>query len=211
MVTLHGMSHSDPGNVNVLLVGPGGRAVVIMSDTVGVYPITDLTFTLADQASYPLPVSSPLGDGTFQPADYAPNHTNSLYAFPPPAPAPPFSAKLATFNGLSPNGTWSLYVADAQAVDTGQMAGGWSLAITTYSTPVKVGFTSIQLVTAGHTPHARLNGTGVPGITYRIDASTNLVNWQQIGTVTPGSTGTFQIDDSKMSLFSKRFYRVKAQ
>ncbi len=54
-VTLHGMSHSYPGNVNVLLVGPGGQAVVLMSDTVGGYPMTDLTFTLSDQAYYPLP------------------------------------------------------------------------------------------------------------------------------------------------------------
>ena len=34
-VTLQGMSHTYPGNVNVLLVGPGGQAVVLMSDTVG--------------------------------------------------------------------------------------------------------------------------------------------------------------------------------
>jgi hypothetical protein len=211
MVTLHGMTHSDPGNVNVLLVGPGGRAVVLMSDTVGNYPMTALTFSLSDQAYYPLPQSAPMGNGTFQPTDYAPNHTNLLYAFPAPAPAPPFSTTLGTFDGLSPNTTWSLYVADAQTGDSGQLAGGWSLAITTYSPPVKVGFTSIQFVTAGRTPHARLNGTGVPGVAYRIDASTNLVNWLQIGTVTASSTGTFQIDDSKMSLFSRRFYRVLAQ
>jgi hypothetical protein len=211
VVRLNGMTHSDPGNVNVLLVGPGGQAVVLMSAAVGSYPMTDLTFSLADQASYPLPQSAPMGNGTFQPIDYAPNHTNALYAFPPPAPAPPFSTALGTFNGLSPNGIWSLFVADAQTGDSGQMAGGWSLAITTDSPSVTVGFTSIQLTNAGNGPVTRLNGTGVPGINYRIDASTNLMNWQQIGIVTAGSTGTFQIDDTNMIQFNGRFYRVLAQ
>ncbi len=58
MVTFHGMSHTHPLDLNVLLVGPGGQAVVLMSDAVGNYPMTDLTFTLSDQAFYPLPVSS---------------------------------------------------------------------------------------------------------------------------------------------------------
>ena len=66
-VTLHGMSHSNPGDVNVLLVGPGGQTVVLMSDTVGNNPMTDLTFTLSDQAYYPLPPSSPCWMAPFSP------------------------------------------------------------------------------------------------------------------------------------------------
>jgi hypothetical protein len=208
MVTFHGMSHSDPGHLNVLLVGPGGQAVVLMSDAVGNYPMTDLTFTLSDQASYPLPVSSPMGDGTFQPTDYAPDHTNSLYAFPPPAPAPPFTTRLGTFAGLSPNGTWSLYVSDGGAGDSGQLAGGWSLAITTVAPPVQATLNSIQLLVRNRADHARLTGTGQAGVTYTIEASTDLVNWQAIGTVTAGTNGTFQVDDPKMEQFTKRFYRV---
>ncbi len=208
MVTFHGMSHTDPGDLNVLLVGPGGQGVVIMSDAVGNYPMTDLTFTLSDQAFYPLPVSSPLGDGTFQPTDYAPDHTSSLFAFPPPAPAPPFTTRLVTFGGLSPNGTWSLYVSDGRAGDSGQIAGGWSLAIRTVSPPVKATINSIQVIIKGHADHAQLTGTGAPGVVYTIQASTNLVNWQAIGTVTAGTNGTFQIDDPKMDQFSRRFYRV---
>ena len=141
-VTLHGMSHTDPQNVNVLLVGPGGQAVVLMSDAVGGYPMTNLTFTLSDQAYYPLPANSPMADGTFQPVDYAPNHTNPPWAFPGPAPAPPFATNLGTFDGLSPNGTWSLYLSDGGADAGGQIAGGWSLAITTVSPPTIGGLTN---------------------------------------------------------------------
>ncbi|HXC36478.1 MAG TPA: YDG domain-containing protein [Candidatus Acidoferrales bacterium] len=140
-VTLHGMSHNAPNNVNALLVGPGGEAVVLMSDTIDGYPMTDLTFTLADQAWYPLPVSAPLANGTFQPTDDAPNHTDPSYAFPSPAPAPPFAGDLTAFNGLSPNGIWSLYISDGGSGDTGQIAGGWSLAITTVSPPIISGLT----------------------------------------------------------------------
>ena len=39
------------------------------------------------------------------------------------------------FNGGNPNGTWSLYVNDHSAGDTGSIAGGWSLTFTTI-TPV---------------------------------------------------------------------------
>jgi subtilisin-like proprotein convertase family protein len=211
MVTLHGMSHSDPGNLNLLLVSPGGQAVVLMSAAVGIYPMTDLTFTLSDQAYYPLPVSSPLGDGNFQPTDYAPNHTNSLYAFPPPAPAPPFATKLGTFNGLSPDGTWSLYVSDAQAGDSGQIAGGWSLVITTVSPPVTATLTSIQLVNINQVENAQLTGIGAADTAYTIQASTNLLNWQAIGTGTAGTNGIFQLNDTNMDQFNRRFYRVAPQ
>jgi len=202
-VTLHGMSHTYPGDVNVLLVGPGGQAVILMSDTVGNNPMTDLTFTLSDQAYYPLPRSSPLLDGTFRPTDDAPNHTNPAYAFPSPAPAPPFSTILGTFDGLSPNGTWSLYVYDGGTDNGGQISGGWSLAITTVSPPLTI--TSIQLT---NLKNALLTGTGSAGVVYTIQASTNLINWIQIGTAKAGTNGVFTFKDTKIISFKSRFYRV---
>ncbi len=153
-VTLHGMSHSNPRNVNMLLVGPDSQAVVLMSDTVGGYPMTDLTFTLSDQAYYPLPGNSPMANGTFQATDYAPNHTDAQFAFPSPAPVPPYNTTLTTFKGLAPNGTWSLYVSDGGADAGGQIARGWSLAITTVSPPSISGLTN-QL-TPVNTPTAAI-------------------------------------------------------
>jgi len=202
VVTLHGMNHTFPGDVNMLLVGPGGQAVVLMSHAVGPFPMTNITFTLSDQASYPLPINSPMAFGTFQPTDNAPDHTNSAWAFPEPAPAPPFSTTLGTFDGLSPNGTWSLYISDGAADGGGQITGGWSLAITTVS-PLTI--TSIRLTSL---MNALLTGTGSASLAYTIQASTNLINWTQIGTATAGTNGVFTFKDTQINNFKKRFYRV---
>lgn len=43
------------------------------------------------------------------------------------APVPAYSGatQLATFNGQSPNGTWSLWVRDDATGDSGSISGGW--------------------------------------------------------------------------------------
>ena len=133
-VTLHGMSHTVPSDVDMLLVGPDGQGVVLMSATIGSYPISNITFSLSDQASYALPQNSEMAPGTFRPTDYAANHTNTPHVFPPPAPSAPFTTNLSTFNGISPNGTWSLYVSDSGS-GVGNIAGGWGMALRTVSPP----------------------------------------------------------------------------
>ena len=52
--------------------------------------------------------------------------------FPSPAPAGPYApGRLSSFNGLSANGAWSLYVYDDAAPAAGSIVGGWSLLIAT--------------------------------------------------------------------------------
>ncbi len=75
-----------------------------------------------------------LPPGTYRPTDLAPNHTNAPCLFPAPAPAAPYATNLSAFNGASPNGTWSLHVADNSPGAAGTLNGGWSLTITTQST-----------------------------------------------------------------------------
>jgi hypothetical protein len=142
-------------------------------------------------------------DGTFQPTDDAPNNTNSPYAFPLPAPAFPYSPNLGTFDGLSPNGTWSLYVYDGGTDDGGQISGGWSLAITTVLPTITT--KSIQMT---NSKSALITGIGAAGAVYTIQASTNLINWQRIGTATTGTNGVFSFKDSNTASFKSRFYRI---
>ena len=52
--------------------------------------------------------------------------------------------------------------------------------------------------------------TGIPGFTYAIQASADMVNWSEIGTVTAGSNGLFQFTDANANRYSARYYRTSA-
>lgn len=122
-VVLHGLSHTSPGDVDLLLVGPAGQQATILSDAGSDADISGITVTLDDEAATPVP--TPVGAGSYQP-------TNTGGADPFPAPAPPATgtSALSVFDGTNPNGTWRLFVADDAAGDSGALAGGWSLRIT---------------------------------------------------------------------------------
>lgn len=137
-VTLKNFSHTFPGDVDVLLVGPGGQKFTVLSDVIGGTDAVNVTWTLDDAGAAILPATGTPVSGTFRPTNIG---TGDL--FPAPAPGAPYqfpaTAGAATFasvfNGTNPNGTWSLYAVDDAGVDSGAIAGGWELAITT-ETPV---------------------------------------------------------------------------
>lgn len=124
-VTLNGFSHDHPNDVDVLLVGPGGRNTLLMGDAGINEPAANLTLILDDQAEAELPLDSPLEDGTFRPANRGP--IDNLL---PPAPVTGDIVALTVFNGSNPNGTWRLFIRDDRLVNDGELASGWSLEIT---------------------------------------------------------------------------------
>ncbi|PYI89101.1 MAG: hypothetical protein DME26_02010, partial [Verrucomicrobia bacterium] len=124
-VTLKGISHTYPDDLDVLLVGPGGQKVLLMSDAGGGTDINNVTLTFDDAALSALPDASGIISGTYKPTDFVTGDT-----FPSPAPGGPFGTTLSAFSGLNPNGTWSLYVLDDEANDSGSIAGGWTLKFT---------------------------------------------------------------------------------
>ncbi len=128
-VTLSGVSHLFPDDINALLVGPDGRSALLMSGSGGGHSISNLTLTFDDFASATLPSATQILSGTYQPSDNAPTR-NLAY----PAPSRPYGALLTGFNGISPNGNWQLFVFDSAAGDAGYIAGGWSLNLTTVNT-----------------------------------------------------------------------------
>jgi subtilisin-like proprotein convertase family protein len=127
-VTLHGFSHSAPGDVRALLVGPHGQTTLLMHEAGVDNAVTNLTLTFDDSAAGVLP--NTLVSGTFKPSqeNTACGYPASL-SFPGPAPAGPYGSALAGFNGVDPNGVWSLYVVDDAHIDTGSISGGWSLDV----------------------------------------------------------------------------------
>lgn len=123
-VTLNDFRHTYPSDVDVLLVGPGGQSVMLMSDAGAWYGVSAVDLTFDGAVATQLPDSSPIVSGTYRPTDY-----ESGDFFSAPAPAGPYGSSLAAFNGVSPNGTWSLYVMDDVGGDVGAYDGGWSLTL----------------------------------------------------------------------------------
>jgi thermitase len=124
-VTLSGFTHTFPNDVDVLLVGPTGHAVMLMSDVGTGVDVTNLTLTFDDAAGT-------LGAGMLRTGVYRPTNldTNSD-VFSSPAPAPPYGSSLTVFKDTNPAGTWSLFIRDDAAGDAGTISGGWSITLET--------------------------------------------------------------------------------
>ena len=127
-VTLTNMSHAYPDDINVLLSGPAGQNVVLMANTGGGNSISNVTLTFDDSAAGNLPDGGQIVSGTYKPSVYA-----TIATFPAEAPPAPYSTALSAYNGSNPNGKWSLFVLDDTGFDSGVIAQGWYLKVTTSS------------------------------------------------------------------------------
>jgi subtilisin-like proprotein convertase family protein len=126
-VRLNTLNHPFPSDLDVMLVGPGGQHVVLMSDAGGNVAVVDTTFVIDDEAPSPLPGVGQINTDRYQPTNYG-----SGDPFPAPAPISSDAATgLSAFDGTSPNGVWSLYVVDDTFMDSGSLKDGWSLSIDT--------------------------------------------------------------------------------
>lgn len=124
--TVKGLNHSFPGDIDMLLVGPGGQRLLLMSDVGGGTDAVNTTLTFDSTAAGS--IGATVVSGTFRPTNSGTGDT-----FPAPAPAGPYPdpQALSVFNGVNPNGTWSLYVVDDAGIDAGSITQGWELNITT--------------------------------------------------------------------------------
>src|SRR3954451_3881344 len=134
-VSLNIFSHTQPSDVDVLLVGPQGQTALIMSDVASAANAANDSLVLDDQAAILLPKQDDLTSGVFQPTNYDIGTDLDSFAQDARIPTPlPKNTSLAAFNGTNPNGTWTLFVDDDDddAQDSsGSFASGWSLSITT--------------------------------------------------------------------------------
>ena len=133
-VTLTNFNHTWPSDVDVLLVSPPtpdaptGRKSLLMAKAGSSFTVSNLTLTFDDAATNSLPRFSQLVSSTNRPTSYA--------AATPPFPAastppPPYGVGLSNFNGINPNGDWSLYIIDDAAGNSGVISNGWVLNLTT--------------------------------------------------------------------------------
>jgi subtilisin-like proprotein convertase family protein len=130
-VLLNDVTHTWPDDIDILLVGPGGQNLVIMSDTGGSGDISNIDLTLDDAAGAILPDAGPLATGSYRPSNVGAGDT---FNAPAPAgphnnPAPAGAATLTSiFGGTNPNGDWDLWVVDGFAADQGSI-GQWCVGI----------------------------------------------------------------------------------
>ena len=126
-VTLHGFTSTFPIDLDLLLVGPTGAQVTLMSDTGGVEDPDNIALTFDDEASIEVPTitTGPLAGGNYRPTNVDDGPGDDTY--PAPAPAPTGATSLAIFDGTNPSGTWRLFAVDNVFGDVTSFRGGWSL------------------------------------------------------------------------------------
>jgi uncharacterized protein YkwD len=119
--------------LDVMLVSPAGKTVMLFSDVTGNSAQADMTFS--DSASVPVPEGAIGLPGTYTATDNDPLGNND--AFDAPAPSEPYGATMAALNGDSPNGTWKLFVYLNGELPDPQSAQihGWKLTLTSALPP----------------------------------------------------------------------------
>lgn len=131
-ITLKGIRHSYPDDIDILLRAPSGDSVVLMSDCGGSADLTGQTFTF-DDAGGPMSDGSLNATGTYHPTNYG---ATDVY----PAPIGSItqaSPALSLFTG-NPNGTWNLYARDEFSGDVGGLTS-WEI---TFALPTAANCTS---------------------------------------------------------------------
>jgi subtilisin-like proprotein convertase family protein len=127
-LTISGVTGAVPDNFDLMLVSPGGKRAIVMSDAGGSAALAGVDITLDDQAAQDLPDSGAITSGSYRPANYEIGDTFA-------APAPESSgttAALSVFNDSSATGTWNLFVMnDGAAVGS---VSGWRLDVKTTGT-----------------------------------------------------------------------------
>jgi uncharacterized repeat protein (TIGR01451 family) len=146
-VTLSNLSHTFPHDISMLLVGPGGQKSILMSAAANHSSVSNATVTFDQSAALALPASGQVVSGSYQPENY--NPTNF---FPANAPVGPYTANLSRFAGLSGtniSGAWSLYAFDNSQGDSGAVANGWAVTVTTITPVNQIADVSASVATTG--------------------------------------------------------------
>ncbi len=108
-VRLFGLRHSFVSDLTILLIAPDGTRATLMAEVGGDSALRRSSIRFNDEARRRLPAGSAFGSGAYKPTD------NAARQRPP--------ARLSTFDGIDPNGTWTLRIIDPYNGDSGRING----------------------------------------------------------------------------------------
>jgi VCBS repeat-containing protein len=188
-VTLNGLSHTSPPDIDALLVAPDGTNLYLMSDNGISSPESGVNLTFDDTAGGPIPPDV-LTTGSYQPFNVNQGDPDTI----PGAPAKAPVTTLSGFRGVNPNGTWELRINDDTAGNSGSISGGWSLNITSRVNTPPVANNNSYTFNEDTTLNVTTVASGVLG--NDTDAQSDpltaqLVSGPNFGTLTFNQDGTF--------------------
>lgn len=123
-ITLSGLSHTRSADLNLLLVSPSNKKIMLMSNAGGTNGVAGAT--LEFRQNWPAPPTS-TAIPSWQTSHYEPRNYGGKTQL-PGAPAGPYSIRLDDLAGDDPNGQWRLYIYDdVQPGGVGQLTGSWRL------------------------------------------------------------------------------------
>lgn len=131
---LRGFTHDRPSDVSVMLAHQG-RSTVVMREAGGAVALRNANIVLDNQASEALPANSAIfSNRALQPRDYDPTDRDFGGTAPDNTDGSNNPRQyLDIFNGVTANGSWTLWVRDDHAPISGSMEG-WQLEIITDNT-----------------------------------------------------------------------------
>ncbi|HZW05493.1 MAG TPA: hypothetical protein VFF65_00090 [Phycisphaerales bacterium] len=119
-VTLHGLTHTFPADLDILLVGPAGQTVMLASDQGGGTDVVLVNLTFQDGAPA---LPAVWVSGTYSPV--SPAQSDVITG----APAGPYGTSVMSAFSANWNGVWTLYIQDDAGGDIGALEGGWSIEL----------------------------------------------------------------------------------
>lgn len=134
-VALNGLTHPSPDDIKILLIAPDGTTNCLLMNNCGGVPldggsISNVNLVLDQAAASPLPDGVVITSGTYRPAQYGASGGPGLLPLPVPSSIVTYGTSLNDFNGIDPNGSWSLWIFDDLSIFDGSL-NSWDLTITT--------------------------------------------------------------------------------
>ncbi len=121
IVTISGLRTDLPRDMHISVAGPSGQAVVLMANVGDDEGDWNVTLTFDDDAGRYLPGFGSIHSGYYKPTIYG--FYSSAYH------PPPYSTNLSDFNGIDPNGNWTLIAENADDNASGEISDGWRLTL----------------------------------------------------------------------------------